>query len=95
MREGYGTVCPDLVVEVVSPRDLMWEVESKVEDWLAAGVRIVWVVIPATRSVQVHSRTASGEVAVQRLVGDRELTLPGLIPGLTLRVSACFLPVAD
>lgn len=95
VREGYGTVCPDLVVEVVSPHDPMWEVESKVEDWLSAGVQVVWVVMPPTRSVQVYQRGVQGDFKIQRLTGDQELTLPELIPDLRLRVRECFLPPGE
>ena len=51
---GHGRVVPDLVVEVISPNDTFSSVQSKVNDFLAAGVRLVWVVEPETLSVQVH-----------------------------------------
>ena len=47
---GYVEVMPDLVVEVVSPGDRPREVQDKVAEWLNAGVRLVWVIYPATRS---------------------------------------------
>ena len=37
-----------------SPGDSATAVQSKVDDWLAAGTRLVWVVDPETRSVTVH-----------------------------------------
>ena len=51
---GYMDVIPDLVVEVVSPNDTAAEVEQKVQEWLAAGARLVLVAYPATRSVIAH-----------------------------------------
>jgi Uma2 family endonuclease len=36
----------DLVVEVVSPGDRPGEVAAKVAEYLAAGVRLVWVLEP-------------------------------------------------
>ncbi len=48
---GYLDLAPDLAVEVVSPGDTAGEVQAKVEDWLRAGVRLVWVFYPDTRSV--------------------------------------------
>src|SRR5262249_53718427 len=41
---GHLRVAPDLAVEVVSPNDLYEEVRSKVEEYLCAGVPLVWVV---------------------------------------------------
>jgi Uma2 family endonuclease len=50
-EDGYCSTVPDLVVEVNSPNDLAYDVNRKCELWLAAGVKLVWVVDPATESV--------------------------------------------
>ena len=34
---GYWEGAPDLAIEVVSPRDTVYEVEEKVDDWLNLG----------------------------------------------------------
>src|SRR5262249_29535911 len=52
-RQGYPDVAPDLVVEVLSPNDLFLRVMRKVQEYLRAGVRLVWVVVPEDRSVSV------------------------------------------
>ncbi len=51
---GYVELAPDLVAEVVSPSDTASKVHAKVEDWLEAGVKLVWIVYPDTRSVAVY-----------------------------------------
>jgi len=51
---GYAEVAPDLVVEVASPSDSRREVHDKARMWLSHGVRLVWVVHPETRAVDVH-----------------------------------------
>jgi Uma2 family endonuclease len=38
---GYPDLAPDLVVEVVSPNDTATEIQSKVGEWLRAGVSLV------------------------------------------------------
>ncbi len=48
--EGYCTIPPDLAVEVVSPNDLVAELDEKVEEYLRAGVKLVWVVHPDARA---------------------------------------------
>lgn len=58
---GFLEMAPDLVVEVVSPGDSAVAVRDKVDDWLAAGTRIVWLVYPETRSVVVHRRGHTAE----------------------------------
>src|SRR5688572_12710068 len=43
VTRGYAEGAPDLAVEVVSPGDTAGEVAEKVDDWLAAGSKAVWV----------------------------------------------------
>ena len=83
---GYAEVVPDLVVEIVSPTDSRREVHDKAQMWLRHGVRLVWVVHPDTRTVDVHQQ--DGSVAT---LGDGS-SLDGLdvLPGFTCAVSAVF-----
>lgn len=75
--EGHIRIAPDLAVEVVSPHDLAYDVDSKVEDYLQADVRLVWVVNPVTRTVRVHRPDGPGTTL--RL--DDELTGGDVLPG--------------
>ncbi len=59
---GYLEMAPDLAVEVVSPNDSAASVQSKVEDWLGTGTRLVWVVYPDTQSVAVYRSLHEAEV---------------------------------
>ncbi len=54
LPEGFISIVPDLVVEVVSPTDSGRDVREKVEDWLRAGVRLVWVLYPVTHTAVVY-----------------------------------------
>ena len=51
---GYAQVAPDLAVEIVSPSDRLSAVNDKALMWLRYGVRLVWVVRPDERRVDVH-----------------------------------------
>ncbi len=84
--DGYAEVVPDLVVEVVSPNDSRREVAAKARMWLRYDVRLVWVVRPQTRSVDVYR---PGHAVVTLTDQD---TLDGLdvLPGFTCPVSAAF-----
>ena len=85
---GYAEAVPDLVVEVASPNDSRREVHDKAHMWLNHGVRLVWVVQPETRTVDVYR--PGGEVAT---LGEQD-ALNGLdvLPGFTCDVSAVFGP---
>ena len=52
--DGYTEAVPDLVVEVASPSDSRRAAHDKARMWLSHGVRLVWVVHPRQRAVDVH-----------------------------------------
>ena len=75
--EGHGRIAPDLVVEVISPNDLAAEVFIKVEDFLGAGVPLIWVVNPPSRNVQVIRVNGEGSFLGVGDTLDGEDVLPG------------------
>jgi len=86
LYEGYLTIAPDLAVEVVSPNDLGEELEQKIEDYLAAGIPLVWVVYPEVRTVSIHR----GDGSVTKLRRHDELTGEDIIPGFRCKVAELF-----
>ena len=86
MVSGYSEVIPDLVVEVVSPSDSRSEVHDKAQMWLSHGVRLVWVVRPETRVVDVYA----GDGAVSTLGGDDDLNGGDVLPGFSCALSDIF-----
>jgi Uma2 family endonuclease len=84
--EGYVTIPPDLAVEVTSPSDGVYELEAKVEEYLRAGVRLVWVVHPEVRTIQVIRGDGSG----YRLRVDGELSGEDVVPGFRYPVASVF-----
>ena len=85
---GYAEVAPDLVVEVASPSDSRREVHDKAHMWLNHGVRLVWVVQPETRSVDVYRP----DEAIVTLGEQDGLDGLDVLPGFTCDVSAIFGP---
>lgn len=89
LPEGHCPMAPDLAVEVVSPNDLFYEVDIKVDEWLHAGTRLVWVVVPATHTVLIHRR---GQPSPTRLQVTDKLTGEEVLPGFECDVGALFPP---
>jgi Uma2 family endonuclease len=77
---------PDLLIEVVSPNDLAWEVEAKVTEYLRAGVPLLWVFYPDTCTVWVYR--ASGQVT--HLSVEDTLSGEEVLPGFTCPVAEVF-----
>lgn len=84
--EKYWPGAPDLAAEVVSPGDSYEEVRAKVQEWLEAGTRLVWVVRPRARQVEVH--TPDGRIALRG--AEDELDGGDVLPGFACRVAALF-----
>jgi len=83
---GYFTVAPDICVEVRSPGQPWREVAEKVDEYLAIGVRLVWVVDPLRREVHVY---APGR-AVRVLKGKDRLDGEDVLPGFRLALGVLF-----
>jgi Uma2 family endonuclease len=84
--EGYLETIPDLVAEVRSKNDSEPQVRQKVADYLSAGVRVVWVADPESRTVTVH-RPGQGP----QVLGEEDtLTVEDVIPGFQVAVRDIF-----
>jgi Uma2 family endonuclease len=86
--EGHCRIPPDLAIEAVSPNDLARAIEEKVEQWLAAGVRLVWVLYPDTHRLHVHRY--DGTVSKLRSDADDVLSGEDVVPGFQCRVAEIF-----
>jgi Uma2 family endonuclease len=85
-HDGFMTLAPDLAVEVVSPNDYGREIEEKVDDYLRAGVPLVWVVYPEIRVVHVYR----GDGTAGRFRGADELSGEDVLPGFRCKVDDLF-----
>ena len=88
--KGWGRIAPDLVVEVISPNDIADDVQEKVTEWLAAGVSLVWVVYPSTRTVRVHRPHLSPSGRVSDLTDADTLSGEEVLPGFTCSLREIF-----
>jgi Uma2 family endonuclease len=75
-----------LIAEVLSPHDTQEEVAERVEEYLACGVPVVWVISTYFRTVTVHRADAEPVLfnRTQTLTGDPEL------PGFSCPVADLF-----
>ncbi len=84
--QAYLRIPPDLLAEVISPNDLAYEVDEKVLEYLRAGVRLIWVINPETRTVRVHRADGSYAWLNEGDILDGE----NVLPGFRCRVSELF-----
>ena len=84
--DGPITVPADLIVEIISPSDVAYEVNAKVRLYLRHGFGVVWVVWPEDEAVDIH---AAGQ-RMRRAVGDDAVDAEPALQGFTCPASAFF-----
>jgi Uma2 family endonuclease len=88
VEKGSVPQMPDLVVEIKSPDDTCKDLRVEADYYLANGSRLVWLVYPQRKAVEVCTRDSDGNVH-RRTVTD---VLDGgdVLPGFTLPLSEVF-----
>jgi Uma2 family endonuclease len=76
------TLAPDLAVEILSKSNTTAEMRRKVTEYFAAGTRLVWILDPAPRTVQVYRNPIESTLLSE---GDF-LTAEDILPGFRLQV---------
>ncbi len=85
MGEGLA---PDLVAEIASPNQYRPEMADKAQRYLAAGVRLVWVVWPKYSQVDVWRPGSDQPVATLNV--DDQLDGLDVLPGFTYPLARLF-----
>jgi Uma2 family endonuclease len=85
LPKGYIPTAPDLAVEVVSPGDSRRDIREKLRDYLRYGVRMVWMIRPATRTVTLHRPTGKRTLTI-----DDQIDGGDLLPGLKIPIRDIF-----
>ena len=79
----YPPVAPDLAIEVLSPSERPGTRREKVQDYFAAGARLVWEIDPPQRTITVY-RSADDATT---LAATDELSGAEVLLGFVCRVS--------
>ena len=83
---AYHDLPPDLCVEVRSPSDTKSELRAKAHEYLAGGVKLVWVVDPEARTVTSYDSRLKSTV----LEAEATLAAESVLPGFSCLVSDFF-----
>jgi Uma2 family endonuclease len=75
--EPMPDLAPDLAVEILSPGNTGREMERKRAEYFAAGTRLVWIVSPGDRTVQVCTSPADVRLLGEDAILDASPVLPG------------------
>jgi Uma2 family endonuclease len=87
----YWPVCPDFVIELRSPSDRIRVLREKMEEWLANGARLAWLIDPDARTVEIYRLG----VEPQTLAGVTSVAGEGPVEGFVLDLATVWDPLAD
>jgi Uma2 family endonuclease len=85
-RQPIPDLVPDLAIEVLSENNTEQEMMRKLKEYFLAGVRLVWLVDPAKRTVRVYVAPDRETV----LTEEETLTGGDVLPGLALPLRQVF-----
>jgi hypothetical protein len=90
LPKGHIPFAPDLAVEIVSPDEKPRHVLDRIERYLENGTRLVWVIYPDERIVDVWRRGERGGLNKQKVSIDGTLDGEDVLPGFKLAVRGIF-----
>jgi Uma2 family endonuclease len=85
-KTSVPSVVPDLIVEILSESNTPAEMKRKRSEYFDSGVRVIWEVDPAARTVHVHT----SEGTVNMLNSSQTLDGGDVLPGFSLVLSELF-----
>lgn len=80
-RRKFPPVCPEFVVEVMSPTDRPKAAKRKMTEWMAAGVALGWLIEPDHETVYVYR---AGQAEPEKRTGIKKLAGEGPVAGFQL-----------
>jgi Uma2 family endonuclease len=86
VTRGPMTVVPDFIAEVMSPDDSIDDLRDKAKFYIASGVRLVWLVYPRQKIVEVYRPG----ISVEMLTAEDRLDGGDVLPGFSLPVASLF-----
>ena len=88
-KEGFSSICPDFVIELRSASDSLSALQDKMEEYMANGARLGWLLDPQERRAYVYRPQIRPEILdnPDTLSAEPELT------GFTLQLKAIWEPV--
>jgi Uma2 family endonuclease len=87
-KQGFAPLCPDFVIEVLSPSDRLPRLQAKMVEYIENGARLGWLIDADRRKVHVYRPGKPVEILNRpmRLSGDPEL------PGFILKLAEIWNP---
>ena len=83
-RKEFLPLCPEFVVEMMSPSDRLKQAKAKMEQWIANGAQLAWLIDGDAQAVYVYRKghPAKAYRGIAKLAGE------GPVEGFVLKLTA-------
>ncbi|BAY30081.1 hypothetical protein NIES2107_19250 [Nostoc carneum NIES-2107] len=81
-REKFIPLCPDFVIEILSPSDRLQKVQEKMQEYLANGCRLGFLINRKQQELEIYRPQQPVEILKAPLTVSGEDVLPGFILNL-------------
>ena len=76
-RRKFPPIAPDFVLELLSPSDSVYTTREKMAEYMAAGVRLGWLINPQNQTVEIYRQGQSVEILERPVAIADKTVLPG------------------
>ncbi len=84
--KSFLDICPELIVEVMSPDDTWSEVHEKLEEYFTVGAKLIWVLDPRRQCLHVYRSLTDLDLLTEK----DTLTGGEVLPGFQVPVAELF-----
>jgi Uma2 family endonuclease len=83
-RKEFLPLCPEFVVEVMSPSDRLKQAKAKMDQWVANGAQLAWLIDGDAQTIYVYRKggPAKAHRGIAKLAGE------GPVEGFVLKLTA-------
>ena len=85
-KRGFAPINPDFVIELMSPTDELLELQQKMSEYMACGVRLGWLIHPDEKQVEIYRQGKDKQL----LSSPISLSGEDFLPGLTVDLAEVF-----
>ncbi|MCL1473574.1 Uma2 family endonuclease [Argonema antarcticum] len=78
-REKFIPLCPDFVVELRSPSDSLTELREKMQEYIANGAKLGWLIDRKNQRVEIYRQNQEVEILQNPTTLSGEDVLPGFV----------------
>lgn len=83
-KEQFIPLCPDFVIELLSPSDRTSVIQAKMLEYLDNGIQLGWLINRKSQQVEIYRSNAEVEIKAAPKTLSGEAVLPGFILNLEL-----------